>query len=69
MLPETNVGKLPFLLHAPAPLQMPNKVTVGGEQTCQTHAPFPNVQSVHLSHRLSRSLVVTGEGCNLTWGR
>lgn len=41
MLPDARVGKLPFLLHAPAALLMPGKVAVGGEQTCQTHIPLP----------------------------
>lgn len=41
MLPDASVGKLPFLLHAPAALLMPGKVAVGGEQTCQTRIPLP----------------------------
>lgn len=40
-LPDASVGKLPFLLHAPAALLMPSKVAVGREQTCQTHSPLP----------------------------
>lgn len=41
MLPDASVGKLPFLLHAPAALLMPGKVAVGREQTRQTHIPLP----------------------------
>lgn len=41
MLPDANIGKLPFLLDTPAVLLTPGKVAVGGDQTCQGLHPLP----------------------------
>lgn len=70
MPPDASVGKLPFLLHAPAALLMPSKVAVGGgTDLSNPKPPFPNIPSGDLSLRLSHSLVLTGECYNSTWGR